>query len=125
MSLLDEFYAECDRVAEEAKNKPDAPLVDCVEPERNVERTMRIFHQLADTDNEASAQELFKRRQLAHMAAHGMSSMPTHVNIRAVRGGAFVQVYYAYAYINMPFNSIRIARKYVKYLGLPIKRGDV
>lgn len=67
---------------------------------------------------------IFKRRHFEHMTTHGMSSMPRHVRLRAVRGGCFVNVFYTHAFIQMPFNSIRLARKYVKYLGLPLHKGD-
>jgi len=67
---------------------------------------------------------IFKRRHFEHMTTHGMSSMPRHVRLRAVRGGCFVDVFYTYAFIQMPFNSIRLARKYVKYMGLPLHCGE-
>lgn len=67
---------------------------------------------------------IFKRRHFEHMTIHGMSSMPRHVRLRAVRGGCFVDVFYTYAFIQMPFDSIRIARKYVKYMGLPLQKGE-
>jgi hypothetical protein len=67
---------------------------------------------------------MLKRRHFQHMITHGMSSMPRHVRLRAVRGGCFVDVFYTYAFIQMPFNSIRLARKYVKYMGLPLHTGE-
>lgn len=67
---------------------------------------------------------IFKRRHFEHMTIHGMSSMPRHVRLRPVRGGCFVDVFYTYAFIQMPFDSIRIARKYVKYMGLPLQKGE-
>jgi hypothetical protein len=67
---------------------------------------------------------IYKRRHFEHMTIHGMSSMPRHVRLRPVRGGCFVDVFYTYAFIQMPFDSIRIARKYVKYMGLPLQKGE-
>lgn len=67
-------------------------------------------------------QNIFKRRHFEHMTTHGMSSMPRHVRLRAVRGGCFVDVFYTHAFIQMPFNSIRLAREYIKYLGLPLHK---
>lgn len=67
---------------------------------------------------------IFKRRHFEHMTMHGMSSLPRHVRLRPVRGGCFVDVFYTYAFIQMPFDSIRIARKYVKFMGLPLQKGE-
>ena len=67
---------------------------------------------------------IFKRRHFEHMTTHGMSSMPRHLRLRPVRGGCFVDVFYTYAFIQMPFDSIRIARKYLKYMGLPLQKGE-